>query len=1015
MDVTNGGTLTNTGAISGGSGGAGGIGGIGGIGGAGGIAVVFSNGGALTNTGSLSGGSGGIAGTGGSGGLAGAGGNGGNGDRYFGGNGGIGGTGGTGGMGGNGGTGGAGGDAIDFTRGGALTNTNTGSIVGGSGGTGGSGVAFSAAGTLTNAGAITGGQGGIGGTGGAGGAGGTGGNGGNGGYVGYVGPNLGAAGGAAGNGTTGAAGGNGGTGGNGGVAAVFTNGGTLTNAGAIIGGQGGIGATGGTGGTGGNGGNGGLNAGFGYGGAGLGGAGGNGTDGGAGGSGGNGGAGAVFTNGGTLINAGVIIGGNGGAGGTGGSGGLGGNGGSGGTAGDGSSVASAGTGGAAGPNGNGGTAGAGGVGVTGANLSIVNSGTISSGLGGDGVTRADAVLFTGGSNSFTLAPGYSIVGNVVGTGTDTFQLGDSTGSASFDLGALGASQQYRGFSTFNVVGATWTVTGTLAQANPWTVAAGTLNVTGNLTAASSITVTGGTLMGTGTVGMTQINAGGTFAPGSGTSGSFITVSGSLAMASGAIYLVQVNPATSSFANVTGTATLGNATLNAVFANGSYIAKQYTVLTATNRVGMFGSEVNSNLPAGFSASLSYDPTHAYLDLTLNLGPNFSGGLNINQQNVANALTNFFNTSGGIPMVFGTLTPTGLTQASGETATGSQQTTFDAMGQFMGLLTDPFMQRNGAAGSTPGATGYADAASAYVGSKNTDAFAMFTKAPAAATFEQRWSVWTAGFGGSQTTDGNAVVGSNNTASSIAGTAVGADYLVSPNTIAGFAVAGGGTSFSVANGGSGRSDLFQAGAYLRHTDGPSYLSAALAYGWQDITTNRTVTVAGTDMLRAEFNANAFSGRLEGGYRFVAPWVGGIGITPYAAAQFVTFDLPAYVEQAIAGTGNFALAYGAKDVTDVRSEIGIRSDKSFAMTDGLLTLRGRLAWAHDYDPDRTIGATFQSLPGASFVVNGAAQASDSALVTASVEKKWLNGWSAAATFEGEFSDVTRSYAGKGVVRYAW
>jgi hypothetical protein len=26
-----------------------------------------------------------------------------------------------------------------------------------------------------------------------------------------------------------------------------------------------------------------------------------------------------------------------------------------------------------------------------------------------------------------------------------------------------------------------------------------------------------------------------------------------------------------------------------------------------------------------------------------------------------------------------------------------------------------------------------------------------------------------------------------------------------------------------------------------------------------------------------------------------------------------------------------------------------------------------------------------------------------------------AAATLEGEFSDVTRSYAGKGVVRYAW
>ena len=44
-------------------------------------------------------------------------------------------------------------------------------------------------------------------------------------------------------------------------------------------------------------------------------------------------------------------------------------------------------------------------------------------------------------------------------------------------------------------------------------------------------------------------------------------------------------------------------------------------------------------------------------------------------------------------------------------------------------------------------------------------------------------------------------------------------------------------------------------------------------------------------------------------APWIGGIGITPYAAGQFTTFDLPAYAEQAIAGANTFALAYGAKE----------------------------------------------------------------------------------------------------------
>jgi hypothetical protein len=55
---------------------------------------------------------------------------------------------------------------------------------------------------------------------------------------------------------------------------------------------------------------------------------------------------------------------------------------------------------------------------------------------------------------------------------------------------------------------------------------------------------------------------------------------------------------------------------------------------------------------------------------------------------------------------------------------------------------------------------------------------------------------------------------------------------------------------------------------------------------------------------------------------------------------------------------------------------------------------------------------PGASFAANGTAHAQDSALATAFAEFKWINGWSAAATFEGEFSGVTDSHAGKGVVR---
>jgi hypothetical protein len=473
--------------------------------------------------------------------------------------------------------------------------------------------------------------------------------------------------------------------------------------------------------------------------------------------------------------------------------------------------------------------------------------------------------------------------------------------------------------------------------------------------------------------------------------------------------------------------LGNATVDAMFANGSYIAKRYTIVTAGNVSGTFSGVVNTNLPSNFHTALNYDATHAFLDLILNFGlPN--GGLNGNQQNVGNALSNFFNTNGSIPMVFGALSPAGLTQAAGETATGSQQTTINAMNQFMGLLTDPFIAGRGdPVSSSSGPPPFAEedgAANAYAAKdkprskSERDAYAaIYRKAPVMADIlTQRWSVWAAGYGGSQTTDGNAVVGSNTATSRIFGGAVGADYRFSPHTLAGFALAGGGTNFSIANAlGTGRSDLFQAGAYLRHTAGPAYISAALAYGWQDITTDRTVAIAGIDQLRAKFNANAFSGRAEGGYRFLPPWVGGFGITPYAAAQFTTFDLPAYAERAIVGANTFALAYGSKSVTDTRSELGIRTDKSWAMQNAILTLRSRFAWAHDFNPDRNIAATFQTLPGATFVVNGAAQAHDAALTTASAEVKWMSGWSAAATFEGEFSNVTRSYAGKGVVRYQW
>ena len=452
-------------------------------------------------------------------------------------------------------------------------------------------------------------------------------------------------------------------------------------------------------------------------------------------------------------------------------------------------------------------------------------------------------------------------------------------------------------------------------------------------AASPSTNAGGTAGGTGSVGNTDQRRRHALA-GNGTAGTSMTIAGNLAFQSGALYLVAGRSVDGSFANVTGRATLGGATVNAVFAPGSYVAKQYTILTATGGVtGTFGSLVNTNLPSNFHTALSYDANNAYLDLILNFVRRPAAASTATSRRSATPSSISSTATAASPLVYSALTAAGLTQASGETATGSQQTTFNAMGQFMGLLTDPFTGRGN---GTLARARRPMRRSARRPVPRAMPIAMFTKAPPA-PFEPRWSVWAAGFGGSQTTDGNAAVGSNNTTSRMSGTAVGADYLFSPNTLAGFALAGGGTSFCVNGLGTGRSDLFQAGAYVRHTNGPAYITAALAYGWQDITTNRTVTHRRRRSAARRVQRQCVFGPSR--RRLSLRRAVDRRRRHHALCGRAVHDLRS---AGLCGDGrlgqpSFALAYAAKSVTDTRSELGIRTDKSFAVPNGVLTLRGR------------------------------------------------------------------------------
>ena len=606
----------------------------------------------------------------------------------------------------------------------------------------------------------------------------------------------------------------------------------------------------------------------------------------------------------------------------------------------------------------------------GASMTIDNGGTVIA--RSSMMIESDSILFLG-SGSLAGAVGTPLIlnhGAIIANFSDTSTLpADIIGDGNLFKEGTG----------------TLVLTGSNSYTGPTDVAQGTLIVNGEVSSLTRVH-SGGTLGGTGIVGETQIQSGGTLAPGN--SIGTLTVNGNLGFAAGSFYRVEVSPTTSDRTNVTGSATLAG-TVHAAFQPGAYLERSYTILSADSGLGgtEFGAVTTENLPASFDVGLSYSSNDVLLNLFAQLGALPGDDLNRNQQNIAASMNAFFNAGGTLPpgfvSVFG-LTggdlQNALAQMSGENAAGIQQSANQSMGMFLNTMLDPFMTGRGDSAGGP-------ALSFAPTHDPRDAFAadMPLKAPpssASTSFAQRWSVWGSAFGGRNRTDGDAAVGSSNLSARAAGFAAGADYRASYDTVLGLAVAIGETNWSSI--GSGKTDTAQVGGYAATRWGDLYLSGALAFAWHNATTDRTLNIAGADHLRATFNAQSFGGRVESGYRFAladTP-VARLGLTPYAAVQLQSLRTPGYAENAVSGSNQFALAYASQTVTDTRTELGFWLDSQRALHSGAhLTLRGRAAWVHDFDPESRFNAAFQTLPGASFTVDGAAAPRNAALLSSVAE----------------------------------
>jgi uncharacterized protein with beta-barrel porin domain len=632
---------------------------------------------------------------------------------------------------------------------------------------------------------------------------------------------------------------------------------------------------------------------------------------------------------------------------------------------------------------------------------IVNSGTI---------TGKTGILLSPDISTFS--------GAIINSGTITGQS-----NAAIDVGLNDVEIDILGGAINGYILGNGTSSGDTVNFN---LGNGTFAYSDTITGVQAVNINSGTLFDAGAItaaGVT-VNAGGALAPGlPGTTG-MLTIAGNLSF-NGGDYQIQLTPSAHASATVSGNLAISNGTV-ALTPSGTlgthYAATTFPILTYGGTLsGAFNPNVSYTTG---QLQLSANPTISYIGDTVDLsyGNAYAdlatpAGANLAQQNVINGINAAILAGDPVPNGFDQLLGlsnaaylNALTQLDGEDATGAATSTFMLMNEFLKLMLG---ENSVGVGGNGSGLGFAPTEQSELPPDIALAYAAILKAPQQPS-GQRWTTWASGFGGGNRTDGNVAVGSNTVTATTYGSAAGMDYQPDPNTRLGFALAGAGLNWGLAQGlGTGRSDAFLAGLYGKTYVGSAYLTGALAFGNNWFTTNRVAAFG--DQLTARVTGQSFAVRGEAGYRYAVPMGAAlIGVTPYAALQTQWFDTPAYSETDLTG-GGLGLTYDSNTAHDTRSELGARLDDLTTWNAKPLLLRATLAWSHDWVSGTGLNAAFETLPGSTFTVNGAAVPHDAALTSTSAQYFFTTNWSFTARFDGEFASTARTYAGTGTLRYEW
>lgn len=414
------------------------------------------------------------------------------------------------------------------------------------------------------------------------------------------------------------------------------------------------------------------------------------------------------------------------------------------------------------------------------------------------------------------------------------------------------------------------------------------------------------------------------------------------------------------------------------------------------------------------------------------------LSANQNALAQAFSDFVANGGVLPIEFAILAATQspaemaatLSQLSGEVSTGVAPMGLHAMDTFLdtvmrsgrtgfaseivpvvrggpvGVVPD---RSNEAFGGKYGSGKYDSAPRASRGDAASEE-ATLSYAATPATQTRGWDIWVAGYGSRNTVDGDATRGYHERSSENRGLAAGLNYAFNAATDVGVAVSWNEADFSIVDGfGSGTADTVFVALRGRTVSERWYLDGALAYGSSDMTTDRTLTIAGIDRLTGQTTADTIAAHVEAGYR--------MGIfTPFAGLRAKSITTDAYSETATSGTASYAMDFDRNTTTSLRSELGVAMQWSANDVVAVRPTVGlRAAWAHEFASNDAALASYQAMPGLSIPVSGATRDRDSVLLAVSAGLAANNGVYVDAGLNAEYSENTRDYGGSLTVGYDW